>query len=477
MEFQFSFNSFLFISFLFLAFKLWKKSKSANKKSAGKLPPGPKKLPIIGNAHQLLNGGLPHQAISKLGKEYGPIMHLQLGEVPAVVVSCRDIAKDMLKTHDPAFAGRPERMAGKIIWYDNTDIAFCPYNEYWKQMRKICMMELLSPTNVRSFGYIRQDEVQQLTETIKNSAGVPINLAELIYSYTSSMTCRAAFGKVCRDKFTLIKHLKKAVGLAGGFELVDVFPSIKLLEYISSTKRELVKAHHTVDVILDNIISEHKQNLAATKKGNGESGDEDLIDVLVRLMESGSLQNPITNDNIKAVIFDMFSAGTETTSSTIEWAMSELMRNPDVMAKAQAEVRESFKGKKIIQEADVQKLKYLKLVVKETLRLHPPVPLLPRACREERVIEGYTITEKTQTMVNVWAMGRDPKYWNDPLEFQPQRFDENNMDFLGQNYEYLPFGSGRRVCPGVSFGIANVELPLAHFLYYFDWQIPGGVRP
>lgn len=173
----------------------------------------------------------------------------------------------------------------------------------------------------------------------------------------------------------------------------------------------------------------------------------------------------------------MFSAGTETTSSTIEWGMSELMKNPHVMAKAQAEVRESCKGKKIIEEADVQKLKYLKLVVKETLRLHPPVPLLPRACREDRVVEGYTITDKTQSMVNVWAMGRDPKYWNDPLEFQPERFEENNMDFNGQNYEYLPFGSGRRICPGVSFGIANVELPLAHFLYYFNWQIPGGVQP
>lgn len=172
---------------------------------------------------------------------------------------------------------------------------------------------------------------------------------------------------------------------------------------------------------------------------------------------------------------DMFGAGTETTSSTIEWAMSELMRNPHAMAKAQAEVREACKGKKIIEEAQVQKLKYLKLVVKETLRLHPPLPLLPRACREERVIQGYTITDKMQLMVNVWAIGRDPEYWNDPLEFQPERFDQSSIDFVGNNYEYLPFGSGRRICPGISCGIVNVKLALAHFLFHFNWKIPGGI--
>jgi len=154
------------------------------------------------------------------------------------------------------------------------------------------------------------------------------------------------------------------------------------------------------------------------------------------------------------------------------------MRNPNVLSKAQAEVRNKFKGKETFDENDVEELKYLKLVVKESFRLHPPFPLLlPRECREEVDINGYTIPLKTKVMVNAWAIGRDPKYWNDAESFKPERFEDNSMDFVGNNFEYLPFGSGRRNCPGISFGLANVYLLLAQLLYYFDWKLPNGMEP
>lgn len=171
----------------------------------------------------------------------------------------------------------------------------------------------------------------------------------------------------------------------------------------------------------------------------------------------------------------MFSAGTETTSSTIDWAMAELMRNPDVLAKAQQEVRESLKGKLRVVESDMQGLKYLKLVIKETLRLHPPIPLLPRACRGECKVNGYTIPIKSKVMINIWSMGRDPDYWNQPETFQPERFEESSIDFMGNNFEYIPFGAGRRICPGIGFGLANVEYQLGQLLYHFDWEIPSGM--
>lgn len=168
---------------------------------------------------------------------------------------------------------------------------------------------------------------------------------------------------------------------------------------------------------------------------------------------------------------DLFTAGTETSSTTVVWAMVEMLRNPSILAKAQAEVRQAFKGD--FNEEDVEDLKYLKLVIKETLRLHPPSPLLiPRECREETEINGYKIPPKTWVLVNVWSISRDPAYWDHAESFLPERFENSSIDFSGNNFEFLPFGGGRRICPGMSFGLANVILPLAKLLFHFDWELP-----
>ena len=158
--------------------------------------------------------------------------------------------------------------------------------------------------------------------------------------------------------------------------------------------------------------------------------------------------------------------------------MAEMIRSPDVMAKAQNEIRKALKGKKAVEETDIQQARYLKLVIKETLRLHPPLPLLvPRECREECELHGYVIPVKTRVMINAWAIGRDPEYWDDADSFKPERFENSAADFTGTHFEYLPFGAGRRMCPGISFGLANVELPLALLLYHFDWKLPNGLKP
>nr|XP_016444437.1 PREDICTED: premnaspirodiene oxygenase-like [Nicotiana tabacum] len=179
-------------------------------------------------------------------------------------------------------------------------------------------------------------------------------------------------------------------------------------------------------------------------------------------MKEGGLQFLITNDNIKAIIFDIFGAGTDTSSTTINWAMVEMMKNPSVFFKDQAEVRKILRGKENFGEINVEEFKFLKMVIKETFRLHPPLPLLlPRECREETDLNGYTIPLKTKVVVNVWAIRRDPKYWDDVESFKPERFEHNSMNYIGNNYEYIPFGIGRRICPGISFGLANVYFPLA----------------
>lgn len=172
----------------------------------------------------------------------------------------------------------------------------------------------------------------------------------------------------------------------------------------------------------------------------------------------------------------MFAGGTETTSSTVDWAMVELMRNPRVMAKAQAEVRQVMKNSSIIyEEEDIKKLNYLKLVIMETHRLHPPFPMIPRSSREPRQINGYALPDKQKVLVNIWAIHRDPKYWTNPETFQPEQFQDLSLDLTGSDFRYLPFGSGKRVCPGITFGSASVVLPLAHLLCNFNWELPHGM--
>ncbi|MCD7458692.1 hypothetical protein HAX54_038908 [Datura stramonium] len=426
-------------------------------------------------------GGLPHLVLRDLAKKYGPIMHLQLGEVSIVVVSSPDIAKQILKTHDLAFASRPKLLASEIGLYNCSDVAFCPYGDYWRQMRKICVLEVLSTKNVRSFSSIRRDEVLRMIEFFQSSSsgGEPVNVTKRISLFTSYIICRSAFGTIFKEQDEFIRVMKKMTLLLGGFDVADIFPSMKFLHVLSGMKGKIMDVHHKLDVILENIINEHKKNLATSSKNNGElGGHEDLIEVLLRLKKDGDFQFPITNDNIKAIVYDMFAAATETTSTAIDWAMVEMIKNPSIFAKAQAEVREAFRGKETFEENDIEELKYLKLVIKETLRLHPPLPLmLPRECREEVDINGYTIPLKTKVIVNVWAIGRDPNYWDNAESFKPERFEQSSVDFTGNNFEYLPFGSGRRICPGISFGLANIYWPLAKLLYHFDWKLPAGIDP
>ncbi|KAL3625448.1 hypothetical protein CASFOL_030902 [Castilleja foliolosa] len=473
MEIQlpFSFTSFLFLSFIFLLIKLiWKKTKSSASDQI--LPPSPPKLPIIGHLHHLV-GGLPaHRAFRRVTRKYGPVVHLRLGQVSVVVISSAQAAKEVLKNQDPACAGRPESIATKIMFYDNTDIVFGRYNEFWRQMRKICILQLFSAKNVKSFGSIRQDEVSSLVKSLRSlPPGDAVNLTDKISVFTSSITCRAAFGGVMKGRETLLALVKKNIEMLTGLELADLFPSFMLFRVLSLSRYRLLRMRRRLDAILDVFLEEHRL------KQSGEFGGEDILDVLLRMQKNQELDFPITDDNIKAIIFDMFSAGTGTSSTTMDWAMAELMRNPRVMAKVQIEIREAFKGKTTIEDIDVQALKYMKLVIKETLRLHPPITLLPRACIEECKVNGYTIPLKSRVMVNVWSMGRDPEYWPEPESFKPERFESNHVDFLGNNFEYIPFGAGRRICPGMGFGLANVELPLAQLLYYFDWEMPEGLSP
>ena len=170
----------------------------------------------------------------------------------------------------------------------------------------------------------------------------------------------------------------------------------------------------------------------------------------------------------------MFVAGTGTTAATLEWAMAELIKNPSMMKKAQEEVRRVVGRKSKLDEADITHLQYLKCIIKETLRLHAPIPLLvPRETSTNVKLGGYDIPSKVTVYVNAWAIQRDPKLWDQPEEFLPERFNKNPVDFKGHDFHFIPFGSGRRGCPGIAFGSAAAEYVIANLLYHFNWKLPG----
>lgn len=172
----------------------------------------------------------------------------------------------------------------------------------------------------------------------------------------------------------------------------------------------------------------------------------------------------------------MFVAGTDTTSATLEWTMTELARHPSVLEKTQDEVRKIAGNKGKVEESDLQHLHYMRAVIKETMRLHPPVPLLvPRESMEKCTLDDYEIPAKTRILINTYAIGRDPESWTSPLEYNPERFMDKDIDFRGQDFRFLPFGGGRRGCPGYSLGLATIELSLARLLYHFDWKLPPGI--
>ncbi|KAJ8754924.1 hypothetical protein K2173_015436 [Erythroxylum novogranatense] len=460
-------------SFIFMVLKIWKQSKTSH--STARPLPGPRKLPIIGNMHQLA-GSLPHHRFAELSKKYGGIMRLQLGEVTNVVISSPDAAKEVMKTHDINFAQRPFILAASVVTYNLSDIVFAPYGEYWRQLRKICIMELLGPKRVLSFRSIREEEVSNLIAQISSTGGLPFNFSKKLFSLTYGIATRASFGKKTKEHEEFLPVVEELIQYSAGFNLADVFPSIKFLQVIGGMKSRLQQCFKESDSILENIIKDHRAK-RELKKPNGEV-EEDLVDVLLKLQEKGDLEFPLTTENIKAVILDIFVAGSETSATTTEWVVSELLKNPRVLEKVQQEVRMVFDKNGGVDESYIDQMHYLKLVINETMRLHPPAPLLlPRESREECEINGYLVPAKARVLVNAWAIGRDPKYWTDPETFYPERFLDSPIDYKGNHFEFIPFGAGRRMCPGMSFGIANVELPLAQLLYHFDWKLPGELSP
>ncbi|KAJ0969470.1 hypothetical protein J5N97_022347 [Dioscorea zingiberensis] len=441
------------------------------KRSSVRLPPSPWKLPLIGNLHQM--GSLPHRSLDKLAKKHGPIMLLKLGQVPTLVVTSSKLARDILKTHDLIFASRPHLKAAHIILYGNMDMAFAPYGEHWRQMRKIAVTHLLSTRRVQSFQAAKEMEVADLMDNISqaSSSKKALNMSHLLFCFSNNMLCRVILGDFSKqegmnEKFR--EMIEESTVFLAGFNLEDYFPSLGWLSSLFGSDEKAKEIFMKWDGTLNQMIQER-----TNKKGGSDQKDEDFVDVLLSLKNDPNVGNNfLNNEHIKALLLDMFAAGTDTTYIVLEWAMAELIRNPNVMKVLKDEVKGIASGKSMVNEHDLGEMHYLRAIIKEILRLHPASPmLLPRESMDSCQLEGYEIPKKTRVIINYWAIARDPKVWEKPDEFIPERFLNNPIDFKGQDYEYFPFGSGRRICPGMQFAISTVELTLANLVYRFDWSL------
>ncbi|KAG6650764.1 hypothetical protein CIPAW_06G065400 [Carya illinoinensis] len=351
-----------------------------------------------------------------------------------------------LKIHDLDCCSRPVSSTARRLTYNYKDIVFAPYGDYWREMRKICALELFSVARVQSYSFIREEEVASLVNSISHSASsaIPVDLSEKMLALTANILCRTAFGKNFRGS-----------GL----------DNEKLREVLSGRIRRLEKIFRDLDDFLQQTIDLHLN----PKKI--EQDHEYLIDVLLRI-ERDQRTNigapPFNKDNIKAILFDMFLGGSNTAAVTMLWAMAKLARNPRVMKKAQDEVRNVVGNRGNVTETDITHFHYLKMIIKETFRLHPPAAiLLPRLTMTDVKIGSYDIGPNSLLHVNAWALGRDPEYWKNPEEFYPERFVDSSIEYKGQHFELLPFGSGRRGCPGTYMGATTVELSLCESFVLF----------
>ncbi|PUZ75752.1 hypothetical protein GQ55_1G232500 [Panicum hallii var. hallii] len=457
----------------------WSSSSSSSRKGPIKLPPGPATVPLLGNLHQL--GPLPHRALRDLARVHGPVMRLRLGRSPAVVLSSAEAAWEALRAHDIDCCTRPVSPGTRRLTYDLKNVAFAPYGAYWREARKLLTVELLSARRVRAAWHARRDQVERLASTLRRAEGEPVALDEHVLSLSDGIIGTVAFGSIYGgDKFSQNGSFQDALDdvmdmLSGsGSSAEDLLPGAigRLVDRLTGFTARRERIFRQLDAFFETVIEQHLDPKRALPPENGG----DLVDVLIDLWKNPRGAFTFTKDHVKAIIFSTFVAGIDTNAATILWAMSELVRNPRVLKKAQAEVRAAVGGGSEVRPDDMPKLNYLRMVVKETLRLHPPTPLLlPRETMRRIRVGGYDVPAKTRIYVNAWAIGRDPANWPDgPEEFNPDRFEANEVDIKGEHPVLMPFGTGRRICPGMAMAMATVEFTLATLLFGFQWALPEG---
>ncbi|KAK7340140.1 hypothetical protein VNO77_20834 [Canavalia gladiata] len=438
------------------------------------LPPGPHPFPIIGNILEL--GKNPHKALTKLSKIYGPVMTLKLGSITTIVISSPKIAKQVLHENGEAFCDRTIPSSVCVLEHHRYSIVWQPRSPRWRNLRRLCATKVFSTRVLESTQFLRQQKVQQLLDYVKESCkkGEVVDIGEAVFTTVLSSISNTFFSvdlshstsEKCQDFKDIVWGVMEEAGrpnVADFFPILQPFDPQRVHARMTTYFKKLCQ-------IIDGIIEERMKSRVS------KTDSKDVLDSLLQVIEETSSQ--LSRQEMLHLFADLFVAGIDTTSVTVEWVMAELLHNPDKLAKVRKELSQVIGKDGTLEESHILKFPFLRAVVKETFRLHPPIPLLvPRKCDEMVNISGFKVPKNSQIFVNVWAMGRDPTIWENPKMFMPERFLESEIDFKGHDFELIPFGAGKRICPGLPLAHRTVHLMVASLLHNFEWKLADGLIP
>ncbi|XP_019180699.1 PREDICTED: cytochrome P450 CYP82D47-like [Ipomoea nil] len=448
-------------------------------------PEVPRAWPIIGHLHLLAGQKTPtHLILAAMADKYGPIFRMRLGSQPVVVVSDSIVAKECFKAKDKELATRPKFMAAEIMGYNYSMFSLAPYGEYWREIRKIVLLELLSTRRIEMLRKVRESHVRKaIKRTFDHwshnkdpiSGAVVVEMRQWFSRLILNLSIAMLFGEEeVAEESQLLKSIRRLFELFGELPVSDFIPWLRWMD-LGGYEKAMRKTAEEMDCAADRWLKEHR-----TKRNLKSKEEEDFMDAMLSLFDDPSNQtHPLGFDNdviIKSTCLNLLLAATDTTSVTLIWALSLVLNNYDVLRNIQEELDTKIGKSRGIEESDINQLTYIQAVVKETFRLHPAAPLsVPHEAIQDCTINGYHIHKGTRVIPNFARIHRDPKVWVKPNEFWPERFltTHKDIDVKGNHFEIIPFGSGRRVCPGITLGLQMVHLTLASLIQSFDMKRPS----
>ncbi|MED6158016.1 hypothetical protein PIB30_028835 [Stylosanthes scabra] len=421
----FSSSLVLFI-FTLLMIKFHSITRTSNSSSGNKLP-SPPSLPIIGHLHLL--GSVIPKSFEALARIYGPLIQLRLGASTCIVVSNAQVAREVMKTHELNFCYRPNFGSSEYFLYKGSYFITAPYGPYWRFMKKLCVTQLLSSSQLGRFMHIREQEIKKLLKSLMvcSKEGRECDLGFELTTLTNNILCRMAMSTTtCLDNDDAVEiHglVKEFLEVGAKLSIGEVFGRLGKLDLFGYGKK-LVKIVAKFDCILERIMEEHEH-------GDGCDDDEestlDMMYILLRVYRDPNAQVRLTRNDIKAFFLDIFLAGTDTSSVALQWSMAEILNHPTILKKLKAEIDGVVGSTRLVNESDVPNLPYLQAVVKEVLRLHPTAPFALRQSSEDCIINGFYVKAQTRTLINVYAIMRDPQSWHNPQDFIPERFLDHDQ--------------------------------------------------
>ncbi|KAK3154153.1 hypothetical protein QOZ80_2BG0186940 [Eleusine coracana subsp. coracana] len=435
-----------------------------------RLPPGPLPLPLVGNLLHI-GRGCPHRTLARLAERYGSLMSVRLGVVQAVVVSSADVASEILHKHNAQVADRPPWSTRGIANGHQRQLHHRVSKPHarWRALRRLCATELFAPSRLNALQPLRQEKVRELVRHVSEKAalGEPVTVRDPAFTASMNMLSRTVFSKDL-DSGPSVRGLKDLV--KEGTVLVmtpnvsDFYPVVAAAD-LQGLRRKLTPIVAHAYEMIDKQIEQRLRDRQA-----GEPRKDDMLDVVLdEWKKEGSL---IDHNAMRGLFTDLFVAGADTSSTTVEWAMAELLQNPQVMNKVKRELREVLGTKTEVEESDISQLPYLQAMVKEVLRLHPPVAMTYYRAEATVEVQGYQIPQGTIIILNISAVHRNENTWDNPDKFEPERFMNKEREFSGKDCRLIPFGGGRRICLGLPLANRTVHTILASLLHQFEWNLP-----